>query len=134
MEQIISYLISILVSVVIVSIVIITRRGADYLKNKRDVDYDINRNEKVERLKYLVVENIAIAISAFFAENQIDKITEENLGDIVSSIKDKVNILTGDGVIKYLMDVFIDNWEDWIHEKILSELTDPGTDYLEQQQ
>lgn len=133
MEEIISYLISILIAVTIVSIVIITRRGAAYLKNKRDVEYDQNRNVKVETLKALVIENISTAISAFFAENEIHKITEENLPEVISGISEKVNALTGDGVIKYLMNVFINNWDEWLYDKILSELTDPDTDYLEQQ-
>ena len=132
MEDIISYLTSILVSVFIVSIVIVTRRTADYLRNKRDVDYDRNRNEKVEKLKELVADNISVSISAFFAENEIHKITEENLDEVIDGISQRVTTLTGNGVIKYLMEVFIDNWDEWLREKILSELTEPGTDHLEQ--
>lgn len=122
MEDIISYLVSLLVTIILVGSILLFKRSSSYLKTKSDNVYDEGRNEKVSVLTKLVYEHIDMAIDAFFAENNIEEINGENIEEIVLKVSAKVRTLTSEGVIKYLMSVFIDNWDDWVYEAILSRL------------
>lgn len=124
MEEVLSYLVSTAVTAFIIAGVVLSKKGYDVLKEKANELYDANRNTKVAELLNLVIENIDDAVQAFLSEHNLVDVTEADIQELIDGVKDKVTTLTGNGVISYLMSVFVDNWDEWIHEKVLSRLSE----------
>lgn len=124
MEEVLSYLVSTAVTAFIIAGVVLSKKGYDVLKEKANELYDANRNTKVAELLNLVIENIDDAVQAFLLEHNLVDVTEADIQELIDGVKDKVTTLTGNGVISYLMSVFVDNWDEWIHEKVLSRLSE----------
>lgn len=124
MEQILTYLVSTAVTLLMVAIVVLMKKGHDVLREKANGFYDQNRNSKVDELLALVGNNIDDSIKAFFTEYDLTDITEADIQPLLSEVQAKVTTLTGSGVIDYLLSVFVDNWEEWIREKILARVSE----------
>lgn len=123
MEEVVGYLVSVAVTIIMIILVLLGKKGYDVLKEKANGLFDQNRNSKVNELLALVLGNIDDAISAFFAEKNLSDVSEADITELLEDVKERVATLTGNGPITYLMTVFIDNWDEWLHEKILSRIT-----------
>ena len=123
MIDVLVYLISAVVTAVLIGAIVLVKKWYDVLKEKANELYDHNRNTKVGELLGLVTTSIDDAIGAVFIEKDIAEITEEDLTDLVDDVSERIETLVGQGVINYLMSTFVDNWDDWIYEKILSRLS-----------
>lgn len=122
MESFIAYVVSTAVTALLICTVLLTRKAIAVLRVKADSIYDENRNGKVAELMALVLTNISVAVDAFLTEKNLTDVTEADLEELMREVTKKIEVLTGDGVIGYLMGTFIDNWDDWIHEMVLSRI------------
>lgn len=130
MENFIAYVVSTAITAGLVCLVLLTRKGINLLRVQADGIYDTNRNTKVKELMALVLTNVSVAVDAFLTEKNILDVTDADLEELLDDVIEKIETLTGGGVIGYLMDTFIDNWEEWIREVVMSHVRELTTDYL----
>lgn len=118
MGDIMTYVSSVAVVVVLLLFMAMTRKWYGWLTQKENGLFDENRNAKVNELLSLIDLHLNIAVDAYLVEHDILDVLEADLDKLVEAVREKVTTLTGNGVIAYLMSIFIDNWDEWIREVI----------------